>query len=406
MILKSIPFLALTVLFFTACNPNSSKKNTDNETVIIKEDISSLSINDSLQKTTPTEVTCTNDSLNALAGIIAGIADTSDNYFSFVQQRTDFKNYHTNFDKRWMAFDSSRLENLKQFKTEVITKEVTPQKTLFYPFSGPDILYAQTFFPEAEKYVMLGLEPVGSLPEFKENKKDSLGKYFSKINTSLHAILKFSFFRTVNMSSDLKNAEVDGTLHLIFLFLKRTGNNLCSVKPITIDSLGNIVYQNSFIGLKKIKTNTRGIEIKFTDINNQTKTLYYFSLNAADGGLKTNKGFVAYLKNMGTVNTYLKGASYLMHKDYFSIIRNVILNQSQQVIQDDSGIALHYFTENSPNWNYTFYGQYSRPIPMFSAFYQADLDSLYKTQGSKQIGFGIGYNFRDKNSNFMIATKK
>jgi hypothetical protein len=42
---------------------------------------------------------------------------------------------------------------------------------------------------------------------------------------------------------------------------------------------------------------------------------------------------------------------------------------------------------------------------MFSAFYQADLDSTYKQQGSKPIGFGIGYNFRDKNSNFMIATK-
>ena len=43
---------------------------------------------------------------------------------------------------------------------------------------------------------------------------------------------------------------------------------------------------------------------------------------------------------------------------------------------------------------------------MFSQFYQADLDSTYKLQGAKPIGFGIGYNFRDKNSNFMIANKQ
>ena len=115
---------------------------------------------------------------------------------------------------------------------------------------------------------------------------------------------------------------------------------------------------------------------------------------------------MAYLKNMGTINTYLKGASYLMHKNYFSMVRNVILSQSHHVVQDDSGIAFHYFLDDTHKWNYSFFGQYLKPIPMFSQFYQADLDSLYKKQGASPIGFGIGYNFKDKNSNFMIASKQ
>ncbi|MBI3520125.1 MAG: hypothetical protein HY062_12335, partial [Bacteroidetes bacterium] len=335
----------------------------------------------------------------------SGIADTSAIY-GFVQQSSDFKAFSKNFDKRWMAYDSSRLTNLRNFKENEISKIVKAQSTLFYPFSGPDILHAQTFFPEADKYVMIGLEPVGSFPNFKKEETDSLDAYFSKVNTSLNAILKFSFFRTQSMKNDLKNEEVDGTLHLLFLFLKRTGNLFCSAKPVTVDSLGNIDYVASFDALKKLKTNTRGVEIKFVDIHKQPKTLYYFSLNAADGGLKYNKGFTAYLKNLGTVNTYLKGASYLMHKNYFSMIRSIILNQSQHVIQDDSGIAFHYFLEDSHQWAYSFFGQYLKPIPMFKEFYQKDLDSLYKKQGSKPIGFGIGYNFKDKNSNFMIASKQ
>ena len=109
---------------------------------------------------------------------------------------------------------------------------------------------------------------------------------------------------------------------------------------------------------------------------------------------------------MGAINTYLKGASYLMHKDYFSIIRQVILEHSKAIIQDDSGIAFRYFTEGKAKWQYHFYGDYTKPIPMFAQHYQRDLDSVSHLQGSKPLGFGIGYNFRDKNSNFMIAVKQ
>jgi hypothetical protein len=397
--------VACSGLVLMACSSSNHEKETQvlKDSTVVKDTLTIL-LDDSLQLSRMT-TKCHNDSLNAVADIMSGIADSSP-VLGYIQKSSDFKVFSKNFDKRWMSFDSTRLNNLRKFKDAEISKIVKIQPTLFYPFSGPDILHAQTFFPDVNKYVMIGLEPVGSFPEFNQKEKDSLDTYFSKVNTSLNAILKFSFFRTESMSKDLRNEEVDGTLHLLILFLKRTGNTLCSAKPVTVDSLGHIKYISSFTDLKKLKVNTRGVEITFADINQHPKTLYYFSLNASDGGLKSNKGFVTYLKNMGTINTYLKGASYLMHKNYFSIIRNTIINQSQHVIQDDSGIAFHYFTESSSKWNYSFYGQYLKPIPMFSAFYQPDLDSLYKQQGSKPIGFGIGYNFRDKNSNFMIASKQ
>ncbi len=396
--------LLVSVIWIVGCSSSAPEtKQVEVKKDTVKVD-SVETVTDSLSLTKTPEIK-TNDSLNAIADIISGIVDSS-HIYKYVQTTSDFKVFSKNFDKRWMKYDSTRLISLKKFKENEISKVVKPQATLFYPFSGPDILHAQTFFPEADKYVMIGLEPVGSLPELKKEETDSLDSYFNKVNTSLNAILKFSFFRTESMSKDLKNKEVDGTLHLLFLFLKRTGNQLCSAKPVTVDSLGTLQFVNSFADLKKLKTNTRGVEIKFVDTQKQPKTLYYFSLNAGDAGLKHNKGFMAYLKNMGTVNTYLKGASYLMHKDYFSMIRKVILGQSQYVIQDDSGIAFHYFLDDANKWNYTFFGQYLKPIPMFAQFYQKDLDSLYKQQGAKPIGFGIGYNFKDKNSNFMIATKQ
>lgn len=404
-LMKNISSLAIVAACFFACTPTATEKTGElNKDTAKPEIVAEKEIKDSLKKEAEFKA-CANDSLNAVADIMSGIAD-SNSVYDYIQASADFKAFNKNFDKRWMSYDSSRLMNLRAFRDNEIAKVVKTQPTLFYPFSGPDILYAQTFFPEADKYVMIGLEPVGSFPAFTKENTDSLDIYFKKVNTSLNAILKFSFFRTQSMKNDLKNEEVDGTLHLLTLFLKRTGNNFCSAKAVSVDTSGNIKYVGSFADLKKLKTNTRGVEIQFTDSHNRPKTLYYFSLNAADGGLKSNKGFMAYLKNMGPINTYLKGASYLMHKNYFSMVRNVILSQSEHVIQDDSGIAFHYFTDDEHKWSYAFYGDYIKPIPMFKEFYQKDLDSLYKQQGSKPIGFGIGYNFKDKNSNFMIATKQ
>ena len=404
MLKKASLFIGVLVLI-VGCSQTSSEKNSLLKKDTLKTElVIERELDDSLKLVKETQVS-TNDTLNSIANIMSGITD-SNSVYKFIQASSDFKVFSKNFDKRWMAFDSSRLTNLRNFKVNEISKVVKAQSTLFYPFSGPDILYAQTFFPEADKYVMIGLEPVGSLPDFKKENSDSLDSYFNKVNTSLNAILKFSFFRTQSMKNDLKNNEVDGTLHLLFLFLKRTGNQFCSAKPLTVDSLGAIQFIKSFDVLKKLKTNTKGVEIKFVDINKQLKTLYYFSLNAADGGLKSNNGFTTYLKSMGPINTYLKGASYLMHKSYFSMVRNIVLNQSEHIVQDDSGIAFHYFLDDNNKWNYSFFGQYLKPIPMFSDFYQKDLDSLYKKQGAKPIGFGIGYNFKDKNSNFMIASKQ
>jgi hypothetical protein len=410
-LIKTFALMTIPAMIGLISCGNETKK-TDTEQPVVKPD--SLPVKDSAKaaqynmEKTSTFVPCSNDSMKELGMFIAGMkpqgeAKVLGKFFA----SADFKSFADNFEKKWGSYDSSRIKLLKDFRDKELAPNVGTTKKLFYPFSGPDILYGYTFFPEAEEYVMLGLEPVGTLPIYDEvkQKPDSMDAYYKKVNSSLLAILKYSFFRTAAMKTDLKNQELDGTLHLLFLFITRTGNTVCSARPLFIDTTGNIQYVSSFPKLEAKKCLNKGIEIVFNTPDNKTKKLYYFSLNIADGAVKSNKGMVTYLNNLGEVNTYLKGASYLMHETYFSVIRNAILDHSKHIIQDDSGIAFRYFTK-AGGWSYKLYGAYTRPIPMFSYAYQKDLDSLYKSQGSKPIGFGIGYNFKDKNSNFMIATKK
>jgi hypothetical protein len=131
------------------CASSSAEKNIELQKDSIKPNlVIEKEAEDSLKLVNAIEVPI-NDTLNAVANIMSGITDSSSVY-NFIQNSSDFKIFSKNFDKRWMAFDSSRLTNLRNFKVNEISKVVKAQSTLFYPFSGPDILYAQTFFPEAD----------------------------------------------------------------------------------------------------------------------------------------------------------------------------------------------------------------------------------------------------------------
>jgi hypothetical protein len=189
------------------------------------------------------------------------------------------------------------------------------------------------------------------------------------------------------------------------LFLNRTGNNIVSVRSFYIDTLGESVYLTDFNVLKSKSVKNKSLEINFITKDNELKTITYTSTDLSDGAFKKNTGLNRYLDALKFNITYLKGASYLLHSANFNGIRRLILQHTTQVVQDDSGIAQKYFDKDSNKWNYSFYGNYTKPINMFKQHYQEDLDSLYSKTGTKKLGFGLGYNYRDKNSNFMVITK-
>lgn len=152
---------------------------------------------------------------------------------------------------------------------------------------------------------------------------------------------------------------------------------------------------------------TKGVEITFANNDDKRlRKLFYFSVDLSDGGLK-NKApeFLTFIDHLGRVSTFLKSASYLMHKTYFSVIRSVILKQSDLVLQDDSGIPVHFFDETE--WDNKFYGAYTKPIPMFSNSFQEDLKKAYSDSlHVKALDFGIGYQWHLNKSNLQLSVKK
>jgi len=396
---KAIIYFILPIILF-ACGAEENTARKLNDT-INKNDSSGLKVANDKKIDSSIII---NKSYDDLASYIAGLTPLE--FDSALLNKKAWKNYSDNISKNWLKTDSTKIQKIKKWSAEELKEINENTHTVFYPFSGADILNSYSFFPSAKKYILVGLEPVGTLPVINSSlHNDSLSNYFYKINKSLYEVMNFSFFITKNMRLDFKDKDLDGTIHLILIFLKRTQNSIVNIKPIALTHQGEVVSYSSFKESKKDTLTNRGVEIDFVDKDSVLKKVYYFSINLANQLFDKNTSFHSFINRQGdSVVTYIKSASYLMHKPYFTTIRELILNKSNYVLQDDSGIPVKYF--DSSKWNTFLYGTYNGTLPMFSAHKQSDLVSIYDSLKAKPLDFGIGYKHRVGQSNLMLFKKK
>ena len=100
---------------------------------------------------------------------------------------------------------------------------------------------------------------------------------------------------------------------------------------------------------------------------------------------------------------YLKAASYLMHQNGFTNIRNYLVGDCQFILQDESGIPAEFF---ATYFNVTYFGKYAGPIDMFKEFDQPYLRQVYASGAARPLPFGTGYRMRDEDSIQMLGVRK
>ena len=301
----------------------------------------------------------------------------------------------------------SRIDEKKKTMTIWKNKNISISKgTLFYPFSGPDFLHANIFFPDYDTIIMIGLEPTG-------NSNINISNYttpdaFNKISGSLTTILNQSFFRTKSMAVDFKSENLNGTLPIFLHFISRNQFSIQSIKDVQLNKKGELIP----LSINKSKSDLySGIEYTLIK-NNKLKHVYFFSMNLMNTnysgrlGLKNHEEVGLLIKNKNISSTYLKAASYLLHRNEFSILRNWILDNSKQIVQDDSGIPTKHIND-STKWSTKYFGAYIKPIPLFYERFQQELFDVYSKKQNKilSLPFGIGYKSQEGTSNMSISIK-
>ncbi len=305
-------------------------------------------------------------------------------------------------DKSWAKYRATHTTRMTQWASTELDSVHASSPTIFYPFSGPDFLNVVTMFPTSQTYVLMGLEPVGSIPARASLENPRL---LPAVKTSLWSVLNFSFFRTNDMAVDLKSVELDGALPLLMLFAARTGNQITAIRPVQLDAAGQLQAAPKDSALVPDPKSIPGVELKLRGADGLPKTIYYFSADLSDWKLTSKSAPLEFVRHLGPLTTYVKSATYLMHKSYFNKVRRTILRRSRYILQDDSGIAMKYFQQGA--WQFNYYGTYRRPINLFAKQYQPELTAAYHdtVNKPKPLPFGTGYNWRQTDSNLLLAKR-
>ncbi|MBX0292882.1 hypothetical protein K3G63_20735 [Hymenobacter sp. HSC-4F20] len=341
--------------------------------------------------------------LHNAAAYLAGLPVSRTSELRPLTAQPAWQAYATDANKSWTTYHATRTAKIEDWARTELDSVRSASPTVFYPFSGPDFLNVTTMFPTSQTYVLMGLEPVGSLPQQATLENPKL---FPALKASLWSVLNFSFFRTNDMAVDLKSVELDGALPLLLLFAARTNHQVEAVRYLQLTPEGEVTDADTAVIRRPGPKVVPGVELKLRTPTGQQKTVLYFSADLSDWKLGTTKeAALKYVRSLGPLSTYVKSATYLMHKSYFSKVRNLILEQSAYVLQDDSGIAMKYF--QPATWHFTYYGTYKRPINLFAKHYQPALTAAYSdsTRPPRPLPFGTGYNWRQNDSNLLLARR-
>lgn len=311
------------------------------------------------------------------------------------------------FNSRWEEMDKTRLSQMSKWATDEIYPKVDENLNTFYPFSGPDFLNVYQFFPNSKKYLFLANEMVGRVPNLDKMNVNQRAGYFQNIATALRDIFNRSYFITQYMGSDIP--RVQGTIPIFMVFMARTGNEVLNVEHITVDASGKVVMVS-----ENSNVLPAGVRITFRPEGkpNDIRTLEYFNYDITNVGVKGNAGlrakpgFVKYLKAYGKCNSFLKAASYCPHYESFSDIKDITVELSAALLQDDTGVPWKFLKKDFTPY---LYGQYVKPIANFggSGYFQPELANLYKDSANvKVLPFSLGYHFKDNKQNYMLFVKK
>ena len=328
---------------------------------------------------------------NDTARFLAGMAPADQSPLMALTKDPAWQRHARFFDGAFGKLEERQLSKIRNWSA---TNLAAPRPTMFYMFSGPDFLYADTFYSKATTYVLSALEPVGSVPDL--TRVSGLGSTLGDIERSMSSILNLSFFITKHMKTDLHAGAVSGTLPILYVFLARTGKTIRDVSLISLDESGTVHFSSDDAG----KNPTRGVRITFAGSDGVEKMLYFFSTDLSNSGVRSS-GFLKFCATLAPGNSLIKSASYLLHAGNFSVIRDFLLANSATIIQDDSGIPLNDYDQKK--WRFFPFGHYAGPIAIFPGRYQPAYAELFRR--SQPMDFGIGYRYRISDSNLLLSVR-
>jgi len=339
------------------------------------------------------------------ARFLAGLPGNTGSPFTELECDPAWQNHRRMVDQAWAKAESQgqMIAGLRGFQQQELARAPLAEAPVFYPFGGPDALTPVRCFPHSPTYVLVGLEPAGTLPSVESIQKKPMAGYLAAIRRAMASELGRSFFVTREMDRQFRGQVTDGLLLPILQLLVRTNHTILGCRYVRLDEQGRLTGRPADYHAPG-NIGNKGVEVVFrTDADQSVHRLFYLSVNLSDDRLKQDQAFLLYAGRLKGVTTLLKATSYMTHRSNFSMIRNLVLTHSDAVLQDDSGIPFHLFEPRV--WKVQLYGDYKRPYGSFHWLVQPDLEKAYRKPDVKPMLGPIGYGYRRIASNLLLAER-
>ena len=370
--------------------------------------------------------------VNSVARLLAGMTPTYPGHFALAETQA-WKEHSAAMRAAWSQVSGSRVAAMSAWRDSAISSTCPSGKTLLYPFSGPDFFNAYWLFPDCESYVLFGLEHIGEVPDVESVAERDAGRLLGDVRASVSDLLDRNYFITENMSRQLRTAQLRGVTPLLIIPMALSEVEILRIVPhdlprqvrsrgaapmnpeISPATATEVVAPAVSVPTKTIAKAQRGpmrqlsgITIEFRKPGSTTiQRLHYFTLDATDNGLEHYPEFITFINSLAPTSTFLKAASYLLHGREFRKLRTTLLNVSEFLVQDDTGLP--FWTLQQPKrWDIRLYGKYETPIPPFERTFQATLDKAYRAARPEPLPFEFGYSYsdkRDNRSNVLVGRK-
>jgi hypothetical protein len=340
--------------------------------------------------------------LNAAAKLISGLPATHTSEYAFA--RTPAWREHSEFMRAaWARLNDRQVAAMTAWRKAELAQTCPAGRTLMYPFSGPDFFNANWLFPACETIVMFGLEHVGDVPNIAAMNERALLLLLADVRAAMTSFLERNYFITGSMAKQLRTSQLHGVLPVFMLSMALAGMEIVRIVPHELAPLPRADAAPAGKPMREL----RGVTIELrAPGSTATRRVHYFSVDATDRGLAHYPEFLAFVRHLAPTTTFIKSASYLLHGNKFDQMRGALLEISDVVVQDDSGLP--YAMLDKHRWRVRLHGRYGRPIPPFGGAFQPGLDRAYHAQQPAPLPFTFGYqyhDFRDARSNLIVARR-
>ena len=338
---------------------------------------------------------------NDAARFLAGLKGRENGAYRRLEESPAWRKYSSEWNETWSRAEEEQFEPVGAFQKRELASFGGNSDFVFYPLSGPDVLYVTRFFPDSRVFVLAGLERVGSLRRLGEFTPENLERELRGWKQAVESIFERSFFVTSEMDRYYHGRVSDGLLPTMLLLLARDRYVIEQVRYGRVDSSGKFLPEEQG---EPVRRRHEGVEIRFRRGSEAaSRKLFYFSTNLGPE-FESNPRFSRFLRRLGTPDTLLKSAAFLLHWKTGTGLRNYILENSNLILEDDTGIPFRYFRPS--NWPVQLFGEYSPPYHLFRRQYQDALAEAFRDPARvRTLGFSLGYGAGRRPSSMILARR-